>query len=120
MLNNIPNELKLLNQWVVADMTLNEKGSPKKAPLNPRTGQLADVTNPATWGSYDEAIATGSQHIGFVISKDDPYTFIDLDDKPDNPASEAEKERFGQIVKVFNSYTELSTSGRGVHIIVKA
>lgn len=119
MLNNIPNELKRLNQWVVADMTLNEKGSPKKAPLNPRTGQLADVTNSATWGSYEEAIATGSQHIGFVISKDDPYTFIDLDDKPDNPASEVEKERFGQIIKALNSYTELSTSGRGVHIVVK-
>lgn len=112
-------ELRQLPQWVVCDMTLNEKGEPKKFPLNPRTGQLADVTNPATWGRYEEALRTGNPAIGFVISKDDPYTFIDLDDKLSNPASDAEKERFGQIINAFNSYTELSTSGRGVHIIVK-
>lgn len=119
MLNNIPSELKALDQWLVCDMTLNDKGEPKKLPLNPRTGQLADVTNPATWGSFDEAIRTGNPAIGFVITKYDPFTFIDLDDKLSNPASNEDKARFTQIINSFKSYTELSTSGRGVHIIVK-
>lgn len=112
-------ELIELNQWLVCDMTLNDKGEPKKLPLNPRTGQLADVTNPSTWGSFEEAICTGNPAIGFVITKDDPFTFIDLDDKLSNPASDEDKARFTQIINSFNSYTELSTSCRGVHIIVK-
>ena len=119
MLNNFPIELRQLKQWVICDMTLNAEGEPKKFPLNPRTGQFADVTNPATWGSFEEAVQTGNPAIGFVITKDDPFTFIDLDDKLSNPASDEDKVRFGQIINAFNSYTELSTSGRGVHIIVK-
>ena len=118
-LNKIPNELRLLNQWVLADMSLNEKGYPKKFPLNPRTGALADVTNPSTWGSFEEVIRTGSQHIGFVLTEDCGYTIIDLDDKEENPASDEEKERFTNIINSFNSYTEVSSSGRGVHIVVK-
>lgn len=119
MLINIPSELKALNQWVVCDMSLNEKSEPKKFPLNPRTGQFADITNPSTWGSFEEAVKTGNPAIGFVFTVNDEYAVIDLDDKLSNPASAEDKERFTKIVNAFNSYTEISTSGRGVHIIVK-
>ena len=118
MLDNIPFELRQLNQWLNADMTLNEKGEPKKTPLNPRTGAYASVDDPNTWGSFSEAIATGKP-IGFVLSKNDPYCIIDLDDKLSNPASDEEKQRFSDIISTFETYTELSTSGRGAHLIVK-
>lgn len=119
MLNNIPNELRQLDQWVLADMSPNEEGLPKKIPLNPRTGRKADVMDPTTWGSYEDVIKTGHPYIGFVFSVNDPFAVIDLDDKLHNPASDEDKVRFGQIIKTFNSYTEVSTSGRGVHIVVK-
>lgn len=118
MLDNIPIKLRQLNQWVVADMSLNNKGEPKKIPLNPRTFAHASVDDPTTWGSFAEAIASGKP-VGFVLSKDDPYCIIDLDDKLSNPASDAEKERFSEIIKAFDTYTELSTSGRGAHLILE-
>lgn len=120
MLNNIPGELRSLPQWVIADMTLDpETGLPKKHPLNPRTGQLADVTNPATWGTFQEALKSGRKHIGFVLSPSDPYTIIDLDNKPHKPATPEQLARHYKILEAFNSYTERSTSGTGYHIIIK-
>jgi hypothetical protein len=106
----IPEELRSLRQWVACGVD--------KVPKNPRTGGPASTTNPATWGTFEEACARGTL-IGFVFTDSDPYTGIDLDDKPTRPATEDQKARFGKILEVFDSYTETSTSGRGVHITVR-
>ena len=111
MLNNIPGELRLLRQWVVASM-------PSKLPLNPTTGQAADVTNPATWGTFEDAARTGKP-VGFVLSPDDPYCIIDLDNKPQRPATPEQLVRHHKILDAFDSYTERSVSGHGYHIIVR-
>lgn len=118
MLDNIPIELRQLKQWVVADMSIKDSGDPKKTPLNPVTGAFAAVDDPSTWGTFEQAVATGKP-VGFVLTKSDPYCIIDLDDKVSNPASDIEKERFSLIVNQFQTYTEISTSGRGAHLIVK-
>lgn len=118
MYQNIPAELQRLKQWVCAEMSLNDKGDPKKTPLNPVTGAYAAVDDPSTWGTFEQALATGKP-VGFVLTKSDPYCIIDLDDKVSNPASDIEKERFSLIVNQFQTYTEISTSGRGAHLIVK-
>ncbi len=106
------NELKKYRQWVCADA--------KKVPKNPKTGGNASVTDSTTWGTYEEAVAGCEKynlpHIGFVLTKDDPFVFVDLD-KPEN---EIQEERHEKIIVVFNSYTEISQSGKGLHIIVKA
>lgn len=111
MLSNIPMELRALPQWVVA--------GDNKIPLNPRTGQPASVTDPATWASFEEAVRTGAKHVGFVLAEWDPYTIIDLDNKPSKPATPEQWARHQKILEAFDSYTERSTSGSGYHIIVK-
>lgn len=119
MLNNIPGELRSLPQWVMADMTPHaETGQPNKFPLNPRTGQIAKVTDPSTWGTFEEAIRTG-RPVGFVLASSDPYCIIDLDNKPAKPATQEQLERHAKILDAFNSYTERSISGYGYHIIVR-
>jgi hypothetical protein len=107
MLQNIPLELQSLPQWVVA--------GDNKLPLNPRTGQAADVTNPTTWGTFAEAVHTGYKHVGFVLSPNDPYTIIDLD----QPLTDDQAKRHTKILDALASYTELSQSGNGLHIIVR-
>jgi hypothetical protein len=107
MLENIPRELQELNQWVCAGTN--------KLPLNPRTGESASVTDPATWGTFSEAVRAGYTHIGFVLTDSDPYTIIDLDE----PLGEDQINRHAKIVQGFNSYTEISQSQKGVHIIIK-
>jgi hypothetical protein len=107
--HNIPAELRERMQWVVC--------GPDKVPCNPRTGQRADVTDPSTWGSYNEALASGMRHIGFVFTSGDPYCGIDLDGKH---GDEKEGLLHSKILEAFPSYTERSASGNGYHIIVRA
>lgn len=120
MIQNIPFELQRLNQWVCA--------GDNKLPINPHTGAAADVTNPSTWGTFLEARSCSMRHIGFVLSKDDPYTIIDLDDPRKNSKGEwetdvelvkARTQRHCKILELFESYAEYSQSGYGIHIIVK-
>src|SRR5687768_16048090 len=112
MLHNVPAELKALRQWVLA--------GPEKEPINPHTGGRANVNDPATWGSYEEAYrAARGGRLGFVISANDPYCLIDIDNKLTNPATEAQQARQQKVLEAFNSYTERSVSGRGYHIIIR-
>lgn len=119
-LQNIPAELRQRRQWVCAH--------DDKIPRTPRTGAKADPTDPATWGTFEEACQTGMKHIGYVLHKDDPYSAIDLDDpeflKKDHPDPDpdrvaAKKERHQYILDACGSYAELSQSGSGVHILVR-
>lgn len=107
MLDNIPAELRYLQQWVVSGENKN--------PLNPLTGQPASVTDRSTWGTFEQARQAGYKHIGFVLSPDDPYAIIDLD----APLTPDQAARHRSIATSIFSYTELSQSGNGVHIVIK-
>ena len=121
--NNIPLEVRSFPQWVVWRLEESVEGKPTKLPYNPRTGKFASVTDPTTWATFDEVIAvmqTGwYSGIGFVLTDNDPYSFIDLD----NPAKEKDPAtalaRQLDIFHKFDSYSERSPSGNGLHIIVK-
>ena len=112
MRNNIPVELRQLPQWVVAN--------DDKVPHDPKTNKPASVTDPATWGSYEQATSNKFfKHVGFVLTKAAGFTIIDLDDKPERPISDEVRARHNAILEHFQSYTERSTSRRGYHIIVQ-
>jgi len=111
MRNNIPLELRALRQWVCAGVN--------KVPVSPRTGRAASVTDPSTWGTFDEACSTGSPFVGFVLTASDPYTIIDLDDKEAHPATPEQLEIHRRILDAIPSYTERSASGRGYHVVVR-
>jgi len=122
MFENIPEELRAYRQFVVWNLEDNESGRPTKVPYSPKTLQHASVTDSTTWGTYDDAISVkGFSGIGFVLTENDPYGFIDLDAPKDATPEESAKiyERQQLIFKEFNSYSELSPSGNGLHIIVK-
>jgi hypothetical protein len=108
LIRNIPQELKLLSQWIVATI--------KKVPINPKTDQAASVANPATWGTFEDVVQArqtyNHPHIGLVLTDDDPYTFIDLD-------AGLDATHMQEMIDRFDSYAERSQSGKGHHIIVK-
>jgi hypothetical protein len=105
--NNVPFELRQLKQWVCTNAD--------KVPLNPITKKGASPTDPKTWGTFQQACEAGMPAIGFVITAQDPYTFIDLDHTDDL----TQLTRQTKIYESFNSYSERSVSGKGAHIIVK-
>ena len=121
----IPNELKCLNNWVCwkAEPDPKSHSGISKKPINPKTGGYAMSNNPETWSDFDTAVRMSDNYagIGFMFSNSG-YFGVDLDDiggelkdyfsgKTDNIV--------GEFVDTLRSYTELSQSKHGVHIICK-
>jgi putative DNA primase/helicase len=115
---NIPGELRIRPQWVVWK-AVGEKLD--KVPCSARTGRRASSTNSLTWGTFQDALEAYENGefagLGFVFSTGDPFTGIDLDNCVDEDGEIAPWAL--EIVHYFDSYTELSTSGSGLHIIVR-
>lgn len=108
--NNIPLELRLLPQWVVWDAN--------KVPHDAKTNVYANVNDPNSWSDFDTAVSMANKYcgVGFVFTDTDSYSFIDLDDtKGDQIALNRQIE----IYREFDSYSEISPSGKGLHIIVR-
>ena len=118
--DNIPTELRQWPQWVCWRYEDQGGIKPTKVPYNPANGSKASHSDPFTWNAFDYCVNAAKQGaysgIGFVLSERDPYAFIDLDDTyGDKEAADAQL----RIFQAFNSYSEKSPSGRGLHIIVK-
>jgi putative DNA primase/helicase len=116
---NIPEELKVRPQWVNWKYAWDGKKWTKH-PYSPRTGRKASSTDLLTWSTFEEGVEAyeHSQYagLGFVFCSGDPYTGLDLDDCVDENGEIAG--RALEIARYLDSYTELSASGSGLHIIV--
>ncbi|MFQ5770030.1 MAG: helix-turn-helix domain-containing protein, partial [bacterium] len=119
--DNIPSELKERNHWVCWGI---EKRDSKdtKIPYSPHGGK-AKSDDPSTWGTFEQAQAYLEQHpnlsgLGFVFADDDPFCGVDLD-KCRNPETGEINADAQKIIDDFASYTEISPSGKGAHIIIK-
>jgi len=117
---NIPGELKRIPNWLVWRAEHLSNGKTTKIPIQSRNGWGADVTNSAHLSSFEEAVnATrneGVSGIGFAFTEHDEYGGIDYD----NCADPEKWPRYEKILTAFNSYTEYSPSGNGLHTIIKA
>lgn len=111
-----------LRQWVIWRYEQRAgQAKPTKVPYQPgRPGLKAASNRPSDWGTYEEARAaehTGDG-IGFVFAPGGGYVGIDLDDCRDPETGKVEG--WAQdLVDRLNSYTEISPSGRGLHIYVR-
>jgi putative DNA primase/helicase len=122
--SKIPKELQACRQWVAWKVESRD-GKPTKVPVNPITGQNAASNKPETWGSLEEATryyethhTNGCAGIGFMFSKNDPFTGVDLD-KCRRPETGAMPVWAQEIINRLASYTEVSPSGTGLHILVQ-
>lgn len=110
---NIPNELKELNQWVCTR-------SDSKVPMKAFDNEAASSTNPGTWATFDvanDAVSKGFyDYCGFVFN-DNGYVGIDIDTGYDEDGFLSELA--ADIIGKCKSYTEKSKSGRGFHIILR-
>jgi len=116
----IPAELRDRDQWVVWRLESRD-GKLTKVPYC-APARKASSTDPATWMSYAAAVALaphGFNGVGFVFSEADPNTGIDLDACRD-PVNGTIHEAAQRVIERFNSWTEISQSGKGVHIFVRA
>jgi primase-polymerase (primpol)-like protein len=124
---HIPAELRERPQWAVA--------GPDKSPWTPQDYR-ASVDKPGTWAPFNQAARYASSrgfNVGYMLDASDPFCVIDLDwcnaesqvrkgkviDKS-KWSTPADAERYWRIVQGFDSYTERSTYGNGLHIFIKA
>lgn len=115
--DNIPNELKKLDQWVC---WRNENGAKVPKIATGRCTKNASTRDPETWRTFEDAIAFARKNkvlgIGLVFTEDDDFIGVDLDNK--QGLQEIDKDH--QVwITAFDSYTERSPSGKGYHIILK-
>lgn len=120
--NNTPRELWRFSQFVCWRYGEPKPGrKPPKIPVNPKTLANGGVSWPNTWSDIRTAVATYKTNewiagVGFVLTEHDPYTMIDLD----NCLIDGKLTPFAaNIVDRFDTYTELSPSGRGLRLFVQ-
>jgi uncharacterized protein (DUF927 family) len=133
--DNIPQPMKDRKQWAAwKPIKYSDGRKPGKMPMysriNPLTNQpevcAASVDNPETWMTYDEAVKLlksstkfkGLQYmLPWINEEDGSIRLIGVDlDNVMLPDGVTIKPEILEIIKSFNSYTELSPSGKGVRI----
>ena len=115
---NIPEELKILRQWVNWKFGINSENRLTKVPYQ-INGPKADPTDPSTWSGFDEVIAAYDKHgfdgVGYVATSDNDIIGIDID----HCVIDENIESWAlSIAEQLNSYTEKSPSGSGLRIFV--
>lgn len=128
-IDNIPQELKDLKQWVYYVCEPRIVRGKKKLTKIPYqiNGKKASSTNPTQWNTYNAVAnhyinienSTPPEHghgVGFVFDKG--YVGIDLDNHIDETGKISDLAR--ETIDLFCSYSEKSISGNGIHIIIKA
>lgn len=93
-------------------------GKQTKVPYNPRRGERAKSNDPQAFTDYQTASRVSHQYDGIGLGIMDGICTIDLDyciDADGNYSQTA-----AEIIAMMHSYTELSPSGTGVHILFQA
>jgi primase-polymerase (primpol)-like protein len=97
-------------------------GEKTKVPYIPsRPSVRAAVNDPATWGTFAAALAAlrdgKADGVGIVLGNG--LVGVDLDDDCRNARTGAIAPDFLAIVRALDSYTEVSPSGSGLHVIAR-
>src|SRR5215208_3150729 len=120
MIANTQN-IRDLRQWVCWRFE-KRNGRSTKVPYSPLTGEKASSTNSGSWVGYQEAVSAyqkqGYDGIGFVFTPEDKLCGVDLDDCLDPESGEIETWA-QEIIEELDSYTEISPSWTGVHVLVR-
>ena len=125
--DNIPQELRGCDQWVVWRYEYHpekSKAKPWTKPPCQLSRAYASSTNPATWTSFETVLGAyrqdnGFDGVGYAPTEEDGITFVDLDNCR-NPKTGEIAPWALEIIKKLNSYTEISPSGTGLRIIARA
>lgn len=126
---NIPGDLRELRRWVVwryKDRLNRKTGELKKTKVPFRVAitkqEPASSTDPDTWDYFGSALVALElgpyDGVAFAMAADDPYCFVDLDHCRNAETGEV-AEWAMRYIRELRSYTEISPSGTGIHILVR-
>lgn len=117
----VPTEMTEYKQWVLW-RRIEVNGRTAKMPISSWSGKAAACDKPQTWTTFQHVCVAlkrfRADGIGFVFTEADPFCGIDLDKCRDKNGQI--KEESLELIHRIGSYAEISPSGDGVHIIVRA
>uniref|UniRef100_UPI0034A1C922 phage NrS-1 polymerase family protein n=1 Tax=Halorussus halophilus TaxID=2650975 RepID=UPI0034A1C922 len=117
----VPSCLRDCEQWVCW-RSEQRNGKATKIPVTPGSGEFASSTDRETWTTFEAALdyaeTGGADGVGFVFTEDDPFVGVDLDDFR-NPETGDVDGVAADIIERLDSYTEVSPSGTGFHVLVE-
>jgi hypothetical protein len=113
----IPPDLAQLDRWVCWRWELDPKTLKWKKPpycVADLTRHASDKT-PSDWAPFERALAVveagKANGVGFALLP--PFVGVDLDKELSEQAQQ-------EIIRLLNSYTDVSPSGEGYHVLVRA
>lgn len=118
-IKRVPEELQSLKQWVLFKIVPKSKDKTDKLPVNPVTGELAKSDDPNTWTDFQTALNQSIKRklgIGFMFANG--YAGVDVDGCR-NKETEELTEQARDVLDTLQSYSEVSPSGTGIHVICK-
>jgi len=120
---NIPADLREREQWVVWRRE-SRGGTQTKVPYRAgKTNVRASTAEARTWAAFEHAVRVlergDADGVGFVFADTDSFCGVDLDNCR-NPETGELDAKAAAIVDALDSYTEVSPSGTGIHVIVRA
>jgi hypothetical protein len=118
--DDVPTALLAQHNWLT--WRAEQRGERiTKLPVSPRTGRLASSTDSATWTTFAAAVSFAVRErcdgVGFVFTAT-PFVGIDLDHCLDLTIGELAPWAV-RIMERFSTYTEISPSGTGLHLILR-
>jgi len=119
MLSKIPQTLKQLHRWILWRLERRDDAE-TKVPYR-TDGLRASTTNLHDWTDFDTACRAFNPEkyngLGFVLTREDNIVCIDLDNCIGDDGQICDEAK--SIVRIMNSWTEVSQSGKGLHIFVR-
>ena len=129
---NIPAEMQELNQWVLWKYVWKEDSNTGRAewaklPMQ-ANGYAAKSNDPATWATFKDALSAWANAqssfdgLGFMFTPESGLVGVDVDNcvEPDGEDGYRINTVGARVIELLDSYTELSPSCTGIHVIVKA
>ena len=126
---NIPQSLKDEYSWVAWEaVRIPGKDKYSKIPVNPLTGGRASSTNPAHWGTFEQAMARYEQGtsrgecsgVGLILTGQN-LDVGDLDRQLGRDEGDVVALATAAVTRAYgapaDTYTELSPSGRGIRVV---
>ncbi len=108
---SIPGELRVLKQWGVTKAVWDDsKGKYAKYPFQ-ANGNPAKSNDSSTWTFHWNV--RNAEYLAFFLNQD--YTILDFDDVIHDGVIEP---WVADLIRKMHSYTEISVSGKGLHIIL--
>ncbi|WP_239706063.1 MULTISPECIES: phage/plasmid primase, P4 family [unclassified Mammaliicoccus] len=123
MYEEIPTELLERNSWVCWSLEKDSTGRKTKRPINPHTGTYAKSNDSNTWADYATALEMSKNFDGIGFMLGDGIFGIDIDGVEEEIKEYLSNDEVdnivGEFIETMQSYSEISPSGKGIHIIAK-